>query len=57
MKFENLYNQSISDNENKVIENWDKIDLLTASIDERQDKEKFIFYEGPPTANGKPGIH
>ena len=57
MKFENLYNQSISDNENKVIENWDKIDLLTASIDERQGKEKFIFYEGPPTANGKPGIH
>lgn len=57
MKFENLYNQSISDNENKVIENWDKIDLLSASIDERQDKEKFIFYEGPPTANGKPGIH
>ena len=56
MKFENIYNQSISDNESKVIENWDKIDLLSASIDERQDKEKFIFYEGPPTANGKPHI-
>lgn len=57
MKFENLYDQGISSNENKVIENWEKVDLLNSSISEREGHEKFIFYEGPPTANGKPGIH
>ncbi|MBF1051487.1 MAG: isoleucine--tRNA ligase, partial [Peptostreptococcaceae bacterium] len=57
MKFENLYDQSVSLNEQKVIENWGKLDLLDLSIKQREDKEKFIFYEGPPTANGKPGIH
>ena len=57
MKFENLYDQSVSLNEQKVIENWEKVDLLDLSIKQREDKEKFIFYEGPPTANGKPGIH
>ena len=57
MKFENLYDQSVSLNEQKVIENWEKVDLLDLSIKQREDKGKFIFYEGPPTANGKPGIH
>jgi len=57
LKFENLYDQSVSLNEQKVIENWEKVDLLDLSIKQREDKGKFIFYEGPPTANGKPGIH
>lgn len=40
-----------------MAQHWDKIDLLQASIQTRQDAKPFIFYEGPPTANGKPGIH
>lgn len=57
MKFENLYDQGIKANEDKIIKKWEEINLLDLSIKEREGKEKFIFYEGPPTANGKPGIH
>ena len=57
MKFESLYDKSVSNNEDKIIQKWEEIDLLDLSIKDREGKEKFIFYEGPPTANGKPGIH
>ena len=33
------------------------MNLLQKCVDERKDCRPFIFYEGPPTANGKPGIH
>lgn len=36
---------------------WEAHDTAQKSIDIRQDQPQFIFYEGPPTANGKPGIH
>jgi isoleucine--tRNA ligase len=57
LKFESLYDKSVSNNEDKIIQKWEEIDLLDLSIKDREGKEKFIFYEGPPTANGKPGIH
>lgn len=57
MKFESLYAGKASDNEQKMIQYWDRIDLLQKSIDERDPENSFVFYEGPPTANGKPGIH
>ncbi|MDZ4181397.1 MAG: class I tRNA ligase family protein, partial [Candidatus Cloacimonadaceae bacterium] len=36
---------------------WKKHELAQKSIDFREGKPQFVFYEGPPTANGKPGIH
>ncbi|MFW5982261.1 MAG: isoleucine--tRNA ligase, partial [Halanaerobiaceae bacterium] len=56
-KFKDLSDLPISENEEKIAEYWDEIGLLEKSISSRADKEKFVFYEGPPTANGKPGIH
>ena len=38
-------------------ENWEKEDLLGKCVSTREGKPSFIFYEGPPTANGRPGIH
>ena len=39
-------------------EKWEKKeDLLGKCISTREGMTPFIFYEGPPTANGKPGIH
>ena len=38
-------------------ENWEKEDLLGKCVSTRESKPSFIFYEGPPTANGRPGIH
>lgn len=36
---------------------WEKEDLLGKCISTREGMPSFIFYEGPPTANGRPGIH
>ena len=36
---------------------WDKNLIFKKSISERKSDKKFIFYEGPPSANGMPGIH
>ncbi len=43
--------------EEAVRNHWEQIDLLNASIESREGKPSFIFYDGPPTANGRPGIH
>lgn len=57
MKFNNLSSNSISEVEKGIRDYWNEIDLLQSSISEREGCESFVFYEGPPTANGKPGIH
>jgi len=43
--------------EKKLRAYWQEHDLAQKSIDIRNGKDQFVFYEGPPTANGKPGIH
>ena len=40
-----------------VLEDWTKEDLFRRSIKEREGCPSFVFYEGPPSANGMPGIH
>ena len=40
-----------------VLEDWLKEDLFARSIKEREGHPSFVFYEGPPSANGMPGIH
>ena len=41
----------------EVLADWEKNDVFHKSIDEREGAPKFIFFEGPPKANGHPGIH
>ena len=41
----------------EVLADWEKNDIFHRSIDEREGCPQFIFYEGPPSANGHPGIH
>ena len=43
--------------ETGLLSTWQEEKLFEASVDNRKDGEPFIFLEGPPTANGKPGIH
>lgn len=40
-----------------VLADWEKNKIFERSVSERADAEPFVFYEGPPSANGKPGIH
>jgi isoleucyl-tRNA synthetase len=55
--FENLSEKPIADLQNEQAEKWEKEDLLGKCISTREGMPSFIFYEGPPTANGRPGIH
>ena len=57
MKFEKLTQGTNEEIEKKYIEYWDKIDILKRSIDTREENNKFVFYDGPATANGHPGLH
>ena len=43
--------------EKEVLEFWKKNNIFEKSITSRDVEKSFTFYEGPPTANGKPGIH
>ncbi|MEM6328437.1 MAG: isoleucine--tRNA ligase, partial [Bacteroidota bacterium] len=43
--------------EQAVLERWDAEDTFRQSLHLREGAPTFAFYEGPPTANGKPGIH
>ena len=41
----------------EVLKMWNENDIFHKSIDEREGSEQFVFFEGPPSANGHPGIH
>ncbi len=49
--------EKASDFEKRVRYYWETNNISTKSIDNREGSDKFVFFEGPPTANGKPGIH
>ena len=50
-------NQSFPDLELEVLERWRERDVFNASMRRREGGPEFVFYEGPPTANGMPGSH
>ena len=41
----------------EVLELWRERKVFERSLDQRDGAEPFVFYEGPPTANGRPGVH
>ncbi|MBW3552033.1 MAG: isoleucine--tRNA ligase [Gemmatimonadetes bacterium] len=43
--------------EEGVLERWREEDLFRRTLEATADGEPFVFFEGPPTANGRPGIH
>lgn len=43
--------------EDKVLQHWKKHDVFHQSMNLRKGGREYVFYEGPPTANGKPGVH
>ena len=55
--FRNLNDAPVKDVQNEQVKEWKRIDLLHKCESEREGSTPFIFFEGPPTANGRPGIH
>ena len=53
----NLSEKPIAQLQMEQAEGWEKEGLLEKCVSTREGNPSFIFYEGPPTANGRPGIH
>ena len=56
-KFAEHNGLNLTKTNNDVLAQWEKNDIFHKSIDEREGCPQFIFFEGPPSANGHPGIH
>ena len=56
-KFESLSNEKVSIVEEKLRERWLKDNILNKCIENRNNSPYFVFYDGPATANGHPGLH
>ena len=41
----------------EILKFWEENQVFQKSVDEKDEENSFVFYEGPPSANGKPGIH
>ncbi len=48
---------NIPEVEEKILKYWQEKKIFQKSLDNRNNAPHFVFYEGPPTANGRPGIH
>ena len=58
MKHFNEYKQlNLASVSKEILEQWEKEDLFHKSIETREGNPSFLFFEGPPSANGMPGIH
>ena len=55
--FKNLSEKPVADVQKEQVAKWKEEDLLHKCVAAREGAPSFVFYEGPPTANGKPGIH
>ena len=56
-KFKEYKGLSLSQTHKEVLGNWRESDVFDKSIERRKGNPTFTFYEGPPSANGMPGIH
>ena len=56
-KFAEQSQLNLSQVNKDVLKKWDENDVFAKSMTEREGCPSFVFYEGPPSANGMPGIH
>ncbi len=56
-KFTEYGQLNLSEVNKEVLKAWDEKDVFSKSMTEREGCPSFVFYEGPPSANGMPGIH
>ena len=48
---------NLNDEEKQILSFWKKEDIFNKTLGKKPEKGDFVFYEGPPTANGQPGLH
>ena len=57
LKYSEYEQLSLTQTAKEIAEIWEKNDIFQKSIENRRGNPNFTFYEGPPSANGLPGIH
>ncbi|MBN1464237.1 isoleucine--tRNA ligase [candidate division KSB1 bacterium] len=57
MKYKPIDNSKLPELEREILKFWQEDKTFERSINDRPIDNPFVFYEGPPTANGRPGIH
>ena len=57
MAFKEYKELNLSDFSKEILQYWDQNKIFDKSISTREGSTPFVFYEGPPSANGMPGIH
>ena len=56
-KFKEYRILDLSKTHKDILRDWDKNNIFKKSIERKENNKSFTFYEGPPSANGMPGIH
>ena len=56
-KFAEYSQLNLSEVNKEILKKWDENSVFAKSLTEREGQPSFVFYEGPPSANGMPGIH
>ena len=57
MKFREYNGLNLPDTAEEILKFWEEENIFEKSISNRDENKPFVFYEGPPSANGLPGIH
>ena len=57
MTFKEYKGLDLTESGKRILERWKRIHAFERSVSEREGAPAFIFFEGPPSANGMPGIH
>ncbi|UII34268.1 isoleucine--tRNA ligase [Fulvivirga ulvae] len=57
MKYKEYKGLNYAEVADRILEYWKENKIFEKSVDSREGQETFTFYEGPPSANGTPGIH
>ena len=56
-RFKERKNIKLNQLSNDILKIWEEEDTFKKSVDNRSENNPFVFYEGPPSSNGLPGIH
>ncbi len=56
-EFKELDKRTVHEVETDILKNWQDVDILNKTIENRNGKEDYVFFDGPATANGMPGLH
>ena len=56
-KYRTYQKLNLSELGKEVLQQWEENNVFQKSLDKREGSKPFVFYEGPPSANGTPGIH